>query len=130
MAGKAPAIQVEGARELRKALKTMDSRLDDLKDAHTAAAAPVLSEAQHLVPVEDGGLFGSLRTNRRAAGVDILAGSARIPYAGPIHFGWPARNIEPQPFLYDALDARADEVRAAYEAHIDGLVRRFDREAP
>ncbi len=25
-----------------------------------------------------------------------------MPYAGPIHYGWPRRNIEPQPWLVNA----------------------------
>jgi hypothetical protein len=51
-------------------------------------------------------------------------------YAGVIHFGWPRHNIEPQPFLYDALDKRFDEVTKLYELRIAALVQKLDRETP
>ncbi len=51
-------------------------------------------------------------------------------YAGVIHFGWPRHNIEPQPFLYDALDKRFDEVVRVYEKRITDLVHKLDRETP
>ena len=60
----------------------------------------------------------------------MLAGRKAVPYAGPIHFGWPARNIEPQPFLYDALDDKADEVAHLYGLGIEVLVDKLDRETP
>ena len=53
-----------------------------------------------------------------------------VPYAGVIHFGWPRHNIEPQPFLYDALDRRSDEVIKLYEDRITDLVHKLDRETP
>ena len=126
----APRVEVEGAPQLRRALKRFGDRADDLKDLHRIAAEPVAAEARALVPVDDGTLRASIRQDRRAKGAAVLAGGARIPYAGVIHFGWPARNIEPDPFLYDAADARADEVRARYADGIARLVDRFDIEAP
>ncbi len=127
--GKA-AVQVEGGPQLRKAFKKMGDRLDDLKDVHAAAGEIVASEARSIVPVRSGVLADSIRTDRRAAGASVLAGRSRVPYAGVIHFGWPAHNIEPQPFLYEALDRRRDEVADQYERAVDDLVRKFDREAP
>lgn len=125
-----PAVVVEGGPQLRRALRRMGDGLDDLKDAHHDAGELVADEARAIVPVDEGALQGSIRANRRANGADVLAGSARVPYAGPIHFGWAAHGIEPDPFLYDALDRRRDAVRDAYDKGVSDLVRRFDREAP
>ena len=47
-----------------------------------------------------------------------------MPYAGPMHFGWRARAIDPNPFLYDALDERRDEVVAAYEKQTADLLKK------
>lgn len=129
-AGSRPEIEVEGARELRRALKNMDGRLKDLKDTHQAAGELVASAARTFVPHVSGRLHDTIRTDRRAAGASVLAGRARVPYAGPIHFGWPSRGIEAQPFLYAAIELRRDEVAAQYVKAIDGLVRQLDREAP
>jgi hypothetical protein len=129
-AGKPAKIQVDGARELRRALKHLDAGIDDLKDAHRDAGELIAEEGRTLAPYDTGELRGSIRPDRRANGSNVLAGGRRVPYAGPIHFGWPAHNIDPDPFLYDALDNRADEVRAAYAHNVEALVRRVDLEFP
>jgi hypothetical protein len=54
----------------------------------------------------------------------VRAGRTSVPYAGPIHFGWPAHNIEPTPFLYDALDQRRSEVIDLYEQRVGDLIRK------
>ena len=43
-----------------------------------------------------------MRASRLAKGVRVSVGRATVPYAGAIHWGWPARNISAQPFLTDA----------------------------
>ena len=127
---RAPLVEVEGGPKLRRAFRKFDDRLDDLKDLHQRAAEPVADEARAIVPVLDGDLRSSIRQDRRAAGAAVLAGKRAIPYAGVIHFGWAAHGIEPDPFLYDAADRRAGEVRDRYAAGVADLVRTFDREAP
>jgi hypothetical protein len=129
MAGK-PAVQVTGAVEFRAAMKRMGADLSDLTKIHREAAKPVLETSRSIVPRVSGTLAGSLRISATKASAKVLSGSAAVPYAGPIHFGWPARNIRPQPFLYDALDQRADEVVEKYEAHIEALVEKVAAETP
>ena len=126
----APRVEVEGGAQLRRAFRRLGDRADDLKDLHRYAAEPVAAEARELAPVDTGSLRGSVRQDRRAKGAAVLAGGARLPYAGVIHFGWPARNIEPDPFLYEAADRRAGEVHDRYAAGVAKLVDRFDIEAP
>lgn len=125
------AVEVEGGPELRRAFRKYGDRADDLKDVHADAAGIVEAEAETLVPVLSGALRDTIRTTRTKSGASVLAGRGRtVPYAGPIHFGWRIRNIEPQPFLYDALDRRRGEVVQRYHEGVDDLIRRFDREAP
>lgn len=124
-------VEVEGGPELRRAFRKLGDRADDLKDAARNAATIVERRAESLVPRASGALAATIRSTATArAGTVIAGGRAMVPYAGPIHFGWHARNIEPQPFMYDALDDRRDEVVDAYRAAIDTLIRRFDAEAP
>jgi hypothetical protein len=49
-----------------------------------------------------------------------------VLYAGPIHFGWPARNIQPNPFIYEVLDGRRQEVYALYADRISQLIVKYD----
>lgn len=108
----------------------MDGALADLKAIHAEAARIVSDASARGVPVLSGRLRKSLRTKSTRTRGSVLAGSSLIPYAGPIHFGWPARNIEPQPFIYDALDARKDQVVDLYAKRVSGLVNKLDRETP
>ena len=86
--------------------------------------------AREIVPRLTGTLALSIRPTASQKEGAVLAGSRSVPYAGPIHFGWPSRNIEPDPFLYDALGDRRDQVIEVYEARVEALVRKLDRETP
>lgn len=132
MAGTSAQVQVQGAAELRRALKQMGDDLADLKEAHRAAAESVATEARSRVPVVSGTLLGTIRTSVRQTGASVMAGGGRrrVPYAGPIHFGWHRRHIVPQPFLYDAMDERRDEVAADYQARVAKLVAELDARTP
>lgn len=116
-----PAITVEGSKELARDLKKAGDTelLDELKVAHIGGAEMVLHAALPLVPVRSGALRDSLKATATARSGRVKAGKKSVPYAPPIHFGWPARNIAPNPFLYDALDARKGEVIEAYEKAVE-----------
>lgn len=118
-------IHVEGIDEVRKALRAVgDDAINDLKAAHAEAALIVEKRAETLVPVRTGTLRNSIRSSGTKTRGQVRAGSARVPYAGPIHFGWRARNIKPQPFLYDAADQRRDAVVDAYRHQLDVITRK------
>lgn len=129
-AGKAARVEVTGARELRLALKRMGADLKEMQRTNKAAAQPVADRARQIVPHLTGTLSASIRPTATQKEGAVLAGSRAVPYAGPIHFGWPSRNISPQPFLYNALDDRRDEVLDVYSERVDDLVRRLDRMTP
>lgn len=125
-----PAVKVEGARELQRALREMAGNTRDLTKVNKQAAQPVLEEARKLVPVVSGTLRRSIRVSARAKGAAVLAGKNTVPYAGPIHYGWPRRNIEAQPFLIDALAEKRQAVIDTYELYIGQLVVKVDVETP
>jgi len=99
------AVRVEGLAQFVRAMKAAEVDVDDLKDANQAAGAIVLNAAQARAPRRTGALAGSGRANRAVRKAVIRFGSARVPYAGPIHWGWPRRHIRPQPFALDAAQA-------------------------
>lgn len=130
MAGKGPAVEVHGAKELRKALQRMGDDLADFTALHRELAEMVAGAARSRAPVLSGKLAGSVKGKGSKTRARVTAGSRLVPYAGPIHFGWPRHNISPQPFLYDALDSRKREVVSRYEDRVGDLVKRLDRETP
>jgi hypothetical protein len=130
MARPSARIQVRGAKEARRAFGRLEDGLKDLKALHADAAAIVEREAERIVPTVSGALGASIRTSATGRRATIRAGGARVPYAGVIHFGWPGHNIEPQPFLYDAIERRSGDVIVRYARGIDGLLERLDAELP
>lgn len=132
-----PEVQIEGAREFRRALKRAAGDLNDLKATHKRAAEIVATQAKFLVPERTGRLKATIRASGTQRAAFVRAGTARVPYAAPIHFGWPSRPnkgrgwrggpIRPQPFIYDAMDKRIGEVVAVYERRVSDIIARdFD----
>lgn len=118
-------IQVVGGRELQAALRRAGVEVQDLKDVHLSAAKVVEAAAEDIVPVLTGRARASIRSaGQRGRGV-VRAGYKRLPYIGPIHFGWPGHNIAPNPFLYEAADKRADEVIDLYERRVKKVIQRI-----
>ena len=124
--GNHDAIQVDGARELRRTLKRAGDDLGDLKDANQRAGQFVANAASQRAPHLTGALAGALRASRAAASATVKAGGARVPYAGPIHWGWPAHNIQAQPFLSDAATDTEPQWLPMYEADIEKIVDKIE----
>jgi hypothetical protein len=118
-----PYLKVEGAKGVGRALRAVAGGIDDLKAVHAEAAEIVEVRARQIVPRLTGTLESSIRSSGQAGSGVVRAGRATVPYAGPIHFGWPAHHIAPRPFLYDALDERTDEVVEVYEDRVRHLIK-------
>ena len=119
-------IEVEGINPLARTLRKVgdeDSR-GFLLAANKEAAASVESAARPMIPQRTGRLAASLRSTGTAKGGVVLLGKARVPYAGPLHFGWFRRGIKPGLWLFDALDRRRGEVEDIYYRRLDELLER------
>ena len=117
------AVKIEGLTKLHREAKLLDRELPkELKKISKEGAEIVLAEAAQIGPRRSGKLLGTLKPGATTKGAYVKAGP--LVYARPIHFGWPAHNIEPQPFLYDAADARRADVIEAFERGLAELVDR------
>lgn len=123
-------IEVDGGRETRRKFKQAGEGMADLKNTHKWIADSVAGTAKTLVPVKSGALQRSIRGSGTQASAIVRSGNNRksgasaVPYGGPIHFGWPERGIRPQPFLYEAIDNRRQEVIDAYNQQVTQIIRR------
>lgn len=118
--------EIEGLREVQKALnKFSDATRKEMQSTHLQAAEIVVGASKRFVPIKTGALAQSIRAAAVMSGGRVKVGSASVPYAGPIHFGWPARRIKPQAFIYDALDTRRGEVSRLYEKRIAVLMFKY-----
>lgn len=117
-----PVLQVEGARRLRQTLEQAGLDVQDLKDAHAAVARTVEQRARPATPQRTGALAGSLRSSGTKGAAVVRAGRARVPYAGPIHWGWPRRHITAQPWIYEAAQQTEPVWQDTYLTAIQAIV--------
>lgn len=118
----AAIVEVQGAREMRRTLRRSGVDLKQFREVHRDVADVVRPAAAAAAPVRSGALKASVRAGATQRAAIIRAGRRSVPYAGPIHWGWPARNITAQPFLSDP--ARATEPRwiDIYNRRVDDLL--------
>lgn len=121
MPGSKATVRVDGLRDLRRELRRAGRDMTDLKDANAAAAALVAGAARAGAPHRTGSLAGSGRGNRAAGKATVSFGGARLPYAGPIHYGWPAHHITANPFVIDAALATEPQWLPLYEHDLAGI---------
>lgn len=115
--------EIVGLREVQINLAKLGSDAkNDMKPAHKKAAEIVVEKARPEAPVISGRLRDSLRAYARQRAGVVRAGNASVPYAGPIIFGWPARAIKANPFIYDAVDARRAEIVRLYDQRMKEVI--------
>lgn len=122
MANRGAVVEVEGAKELRRTLKQAGADMSDFTQANRDAAAIASTAAAARAPRRTGALAASVRAGAsRTQGV-IRAGGARVPYAGPIHWGWPARHISANPFATMAASATEPQWVPVYMARLEVII--------
>jgi len=118
-------VKVLGLREVQRSLNQYAGAADDLKEANAKIGQKVAVDAKATAPQRTGRLAGSIRANRAKSSIQLKAGSSSVPYAGVIEYGWPARNIEAQPYLRRAAWSNIDYVIQEFEANLEGLKRKY-----
>lgn len=114
-----PGLEIDGLNKLLRALEKLDEEAkNSFKNAGFEVGRLVAQQAAEEVPVKSGRLRASIRAVNTGRGAKIRAGSKKIPYAGPIHFGWPKHNIVSNQFLYRAVDKKADKALDIYLAEL------------
>lgn len=121
-----PVVEVVNGREFRRALKAAEVDLAELKAAHQAAGAVVIAAAVPRTPRRTGRLAAGHRASRAQATARVTVAAV---YASVIHYGWAARGIEPQPWLYTAAVDTEPRWLPVYEADIARILAKLDREA-
>lgn len=125
MPGRQPAVQVQGLKTLQRDLKRAGLTVGDLKEAHAEVARTVV-RAAHFTPKHPerstGRLAASVRGSGQAGAAVVRAGSAGVPYANPIHWGWPSRHIVAQPFLWNAIADSQDQWEGQYLTALQKII--------
>jgi hypothetical protein len=121
MADETAQIRIVGARELTRAMRDAGEDLDDLKAANTAAANIVLAAADP--PRRTGRLASSGRASKARARARVTYSKV---YAAPIHWGWPRRHIEANPWLSRAAQATEPTWTETYFGAVNQIVERVN----
>jgi len=119
----APAVQVEGAREVRRTLKKLGAGTRDMTATHRKVAGMVIGPAQGRMRRRSGDLAGSLKVRASAAKASIVSG---LVYAPVQEYGWPARGITPSLALTGTLESLAGSIREVYTRDVTDLVDRLN----
>ena len=118
------SVRVDGLSAVTRALVGMGVEVEDLKDAFSSIASVGARIAAGFAPKLTGRLAGDVRGNRARNKAVIAAGRVSVPYAGPINYGWPARNIEAAGFMQRADQELQPYALRRLQQNIDAAVRR------
>lgn len=129
--GAAGAVKIEGLSGVQRDLRKLGGDLDLVKgefyETNRRVAEIVIGDAKKHVPILSGALADAMKNASTKKSAKVRVGNrTNVLYAGPIHFGWPARRIKPQPFIYEATDDRRNEIAAAYERRLSEVRRKYD----
>jgi hypothetical protein len=108
-------VRVIGAENIANGLERVLREVPRMKPRDVGSI--ILQAARKRTPVRT----GALRASGTSAGMEVRF---TAPYSAPIHWGWKARNIEPNPFLVKGTESAAD---AWLEAFADALQVELDR---
>lgn len=121
-------VEITGLREYRRLAKRVagPEEKKTRRDGHKEAAGIVAPTAKRLAPKLTGALANDIRPLGSLTKAQVAVGGARVPYAGPIFGGWRERNIEPNPFLTDAVSEEWPQVYETLEDLYLTLARQLD----
>ena len=124
-------MKLEGGRQLRRTLKQAGVDIKELKAVHRQAGEIVSGRAQGWAPRVSGRLASSVRTGATQTAAIVRAGNNRksasgVPYAGPIHWGWKARNIKANPFLSYSAQATEPKWVQLFFDHVNDTLDKIE----
>lgn len=127
--GSGAAIEVVGLSRLRTTMRKAGLDLGRLKGLNRDAAEAVAPTARATAPVgpaAGGHISSSIRVGATASAGVLRAGTGRngrFPYGGPLHWGWPARNIKAQPWLAQAAQATEGRWTDVYQKGVESILK-------
>ena len=126
------AITVDGLVQCIKALQSIGTPIEAIREANEAVGGMVVRTAKNIAPVRSGALRGTIKMSKATTNIKIRAGLRKVPYANPIHWGWfydkknfITKNIKPNPFMARALGYNRDEILTKYASEMKKLIDKY-----
>ena len=117
-------VQVDGFGVALRDLEQLRDDLNTLPEAWHDIAARAATAAAGLAPHRSGRLAGTVQVVEARGRAVVTAGSAAVPYAGPINYGWPARHIRAALFLERAGDQVTPEAAEILQTEANRAIER------
>ena len=122
----AEEITIQGIKEVTDSLKKLGKDLESNIELNKELSTSLSQKASALAPRLTGALASSVVGNPSAEKAQILAGSAAVPYAGVIEYGWPAKNREARPYLNPAVNNNMGYIIEKYNDSIQKAIQKYD----
>lgn len=124
MAANRPVVvtRVEGAKRLRATLRKAGDDLQGMKRLHSDIASSVARKARANAPKRTGRLKSTVRSTGTKNAAIVRAGFKKVPYANPIHWGWPRHGITPNRFVLNAARSTESTWLSHYSKEIKNII--------
>lgn len=122
----AEAITITGVKEVIDTLNKLNKDIESNIELNKELSTTLSQKASAMAPVLTGALASSVKGNPSAEKAQIMAGSAAVPYAGVIEYGWPDKNIDAQPYLNPAVNDNMGYIIEKYNDSIQKAIKQYD----
>ena len=119
-------ISIQGVKEVTDSLNKLARDLQSNIELNKELSTTLSQKASAMAPKLTGALASSVIGNPSAEKAQILAGSAAVPYAGVQEYGWPERNIRPQPYLNPAVKDNMGYIIEKYNDSIQSAIKQYN----
>ena len=119
-------ISIQGVKEVTDSLDKLARDLGSNIELNKELSTTLSQKASAMAPKLTGALASSIVGNPSAEKAQILAGSAAVPYAGVIEYGWPKKNIQAQPYLTTTVNNNLGYIVAKYQNSITGMIKQYN----
>lgn len=116
------AVHIEGLNRFIQTCKAAGVDMSEFAEASRNTASIVTFGAMSRAPKRSGNLAASIRSGKGKNRVVVYAGGASVPYAGPIHWGWPGHGISDNPFILNAMRESEPVWTGYYERELEKIV--------
>jgi hypothetical protein len=120
------SISVEGEAQVKAALAKVENGLTERLTLNKELSEELSRKASAMAPRLTGELASSVKGNPSNEKAQILAGGAGVPYAGVQEYGWPAKNIQAQPYLRPAVYDNMGYIVEKYNNYIESIVKKYN----
>lgn len=120
------AYRVDGLNRAIRAAAKAGADSENMRELMHSIGEIVAGRGRALAPARSRKMVGSIRAGRGKTKAVVRTGfeSKRLPYAGVVHYGWPAHHIKPNQFMLKAIEQTRGEVITRLETGLGAILDR------